>query len=105
MSDAPVTTRAFRAALTQVAKSIGELLMPLRNRIKALEQRCAELDAAIERRSYQGVYDSERTYDEHNLVTMGGNIWIARRATSDRPGTSDAWTLAVKKGRDGRDAK
>lgn len=38
-------------------------------------------------------------------VTFGGSVWIAQRDTSDKPETSDAWRLAVKRGRDGRDAE
>lgn len=95
----------LKATAQAMAASIGELIMPLATRLKALEQRCAELERGLEQRSYKGVWDASVTYDEHNLVTMGGSVWIARRATCDKPGTSDAWQLAVKKGRDGRDAK
>lgn len=36
-------------------------------------------------------------------VTCGGSYWIAKRDTGSKPGVSDDWRLAVKKGRDGKD--
>ncbi|MFA7105599.1 MAG: hypothetical protein WC165_10770 [Dysgonamonadaceae bacterium] len=53
----------------------------------------------------RGVYKDGITYHKGASVTWGGCIWIAQRETSDKPGTSDAWRLSVKKGRDGKDAK
>jgi hypothetical protein len=37
-------------------------------------------------------------------VTWGGALWHCDAPTKDKPGTEN-WTLAVKKGRDGKDAK
>lgn len=36
-------------------------------------------------------------------VTWAGSFWIAQYDTSDKPETSKAWRLAVKRGRDGKD--
>lgn len=52
-----------------------------------------------------GVFKQGRTYNKANGVTWGGSFWIAQKETSDKPGESDVWRLAVKKGRDGKDAK
>lgn len=47
----------------------------------------------------------EGDYEAGDAVTFGGSLWIALRATSAKPGDgSPDWRLAVKKGRDGRDA-
>lgn len=43
-------------------------------------------------------------YKQGDHVTTDGSGWIAQRGTHDRPGTSDAWRLSTKKGRDGKDA-
>lgn len=43
-------------------------------------------------------------YEQGDGVTWDGSYWIAQRKTADKPGTSDAWRLAVKRGRDGKDA-
>jgi hypothetical protein len=50
----------------------------------------------------RGVYKAEAEYSKGDGVTWGGSFWIAQRTTSDKPETSDAWRLAVKKGRDGK---
>jgi len=44
-------------------------------------------------------------YQAGDGVTLGGSFWIAQRVTTDKPETSDAWRLAVKRGRDGKDGK
>lgn len=51
---------------------------------------------------YKGVWkgDSHRRGD---VVTLGGSAFLAMRDTSDKPETSDAWKLWVKRGRDGKD--
>lgn len=46
----------------------------------------------------------EGEYEKGDTVTFGGSAFIAQRDTTDKPETSDAWRLAVKRGRDGRDA-
>jgi len=53
---------------------------------------------------YRGVW-KEGPHKAGSVVTWGGSIWLAKRETEDRPETSDAWTLIVKKGRDGKDGE
>jgi hypothetical protein len=38
------------------------------------------------------------------MVTWAGSLWHCDKATKNKPGTDD-WTLAAKKGRDGKDAR
>lgn len=54
---------------------------------------------------YHGVFEAETTYDADDMVTFGGSVWSAIAETKSKPGTDDTWKLAVKKGRDGRDAR
>jgi hypothetical protein len=58
---------------------------------------------------YRGVYEEGRAYTKHDVVTWGGHAWIAKDATTERPGVTPtaahAWQLAVKAGRDGREGK
>lgn len=54
---------------------------------------------------YQGVHQSGKKYARGQFVTFGGGIFHANRDTTQLPGKGDDWTLAVKPGRDGRDAK
>lgn len=51
----------------------------------------------------KGVYREGVMYLKGDGTTFGGSFWIAQNDTDTKPGTSDDWRLAVKKGRDGRD--
>lgn len=51
----------------------------------------------------KGVFKEGIAYEKGDSVSFGGSIWIAQKATMDKPGTGGDWRLAVKKGRDGRD--
>lgn len=55
---------------------------------------------------YKGVHREEQTYDAHDNVTWAGSQWTSTKAANtDKPGTSDAWTLCVKAGRPGKDLR
>lgn len=54
----------------------------------------------------RGVFKVGETYDKGDSVTWGGSTWIAQVETAAKPDSADSgWRLAVKKGRDGKDAK
>jgi hypothetical protein len=40
-------------------------------------------------------------YERGDAVTLGGSLFIAQRDTDKKPGESDDWRLAVKRGQDG----
>lgn len=44
----------------------------------------------------RGVYKEGHGYERGDLTTWAGSAWIAQRANSDKPGSTDAWRLAVK---------
>jgi hypothetical protein len=50
-----------------------------------------------------GVWKDGTAYSKGDGVTSGGSFWIAQSETASRPGKSDEWRLAVKRGNDGRD--
>lgn len=54
---------------------------------------------------YQGVFKSGQEYLPGDTVTWGGSLWHCDEQTQDKPGEtgSKGWTLAAKRGRDGRD--
>jgi hypothetical protein len=57
---------------------------------------------------YQGVYRDGEAYTPGDLVTWGGSLWHCDAATHSRPESAigaKVWTLAVKRGRDGRDRR
>lgn len=56
--------------------------------------------------AYVGVYQDGKAYEPGELVTWAGSCWHCNEATRTRPGDgSPAWTLAVKRGRDGKDLR
>lgn len=55
---------------------------------------------------YKGVFREEQAYDAHDNVTWAGSQWTSTKAeNTDKPGSSDAWTLCVKAGRNGKDLR
>jgi hypothetical protein len=55
---------------------------------------------------YKGVFREEQTYDAHDNVTWAGSQWTSTKTeNTDKPGSSDAWTLCVKAGRNGKDLR
>jgi hypothetical protein len=54
--------------------------------------------------TYQGVYQDGKQYDVGDVTTWAGSTWHCNESTETKPGDgSKAWTLMVKRGRDGRD--
>jgi hypothetical protein len=95
---------AFLDMLTMLESNIDARDFVLR----ALLERIGRLEAQIgQQRSviYRGVFDAAEQYEPGSMVTHGGSVWHANEATSDAPGGSSAWTLAVRRGRDGKDAR
>jgi hypothetical protein len=78
------------------AKAIKDATAPL-------EKRLAELEASPTK--YVGTWVAGTNYPPRTMASWGGSIWHANEETTEKPGTGPAWTLAVKRGRDGKDAK
>jgi hypothetical protein len=55
--------------------------------------------------AYKDVWKEGETYGLGDFVTLGGSLWHcnASTRTNEKPGTTETWTLAVKRGRDGKD--
>lgn len=53
---------------------------------------------------YRGVW-REGEFQRGDVATWSGCSWHCEKTTSDKPGTSDAWKMMVKSGRDGKDGK
>lgn len=55
---------------------------------------------------FRGVFEDGRTYDAGDSVQWGGALWIAKSATSAKPGLPDAdsraWQMAVRRGAEGK---
>jgi hypothetical protein len=53
---------------------------------------------------YLGVHVDGKQYERGDLVTWAGSAWHCNEGTTTKPGEgSKAWTLMVKRGRDGKD--
>jgi hypothetical protein len=53
----------------------------------------------------RGVFKDGEAYEKGDAVTWAGSLWIAQEPTTEKPETGKGWRLAVKRGRDGTDAK
>jgi hypothetical protein len=54
---------------------------------------------------YRGVWKTGEEYEVGHCTTYGGSTWHCNEPTKSKPGDGPAWTLMVKRGRDGRDYK
>jgi hypothetical protein len=55
---------------------------------------------------YRGVFKEGESYERGDIATFGGCAWHCEKETTAKPvAGSDDWSLMVKKGRDGKDAK
>lgn len=53
---------------------------------------------------YRGVFVEGDEYEAGDLVTWAGSLWHCNDPSAEKPGDgSKAWTLAAKRGRDGKD--
>lgn len=51
---------------------------------------------------YEGPHETGKTYRKGSFVTHQGSLWHANYTTATAPGDGQAWTLAVKRGRDAK---
>lgn len=53
---------------------------------------------------YRDVFKDGQSYERGDVVTWAGSLWHCNEPTTDKPGEgAKAWTLAAKRGRDGKD--
>ena len=80
------------------ARALQEMVKRLCHHVDDLERRHAESPL-----QYRGVWKADQTFPANSFVTHNGCIWHAEKATARKPGEGD-WVMAVKRGRDGKDA-
>lgn len=53
---------------------------------------------------YRGVFKEGQRYEKGDTVTWGGSLWHCDVETTEKPDSAEKhWTLAAKRGRDGKD--
>ncbi|MDT7536169.1 hypothetical protein OVY48_22495 [Sphingobium sp. SA2] len=109
--DLPCTYRQkdHWAFLDLIALAIGHTT-DVQSVVQQMAARIVRLEQAAQKASppmiYRGVFADGETYDPGNTATYGGSLWHCNEATKERPGdASKAWTLCVKRGRDGKDLR
>lgn len=99
MTASKETKQWWKKILDPVLEEVGAVLKEQNKRIAALEAKLMEF-------GYKGVWQPGIVYRESNFVTDGGSIWVCIKDQSTRrPGDGGDWRLAVKRGRDGKDAR
>jgi hypothetical protein len=102
-----VTFKTLMAALSGgVIPVLKELKGRHEARMGAIEARLAALEEKPSVR-YCGVWEAGKDYMNGDAVTKGGSLWICKlNHVSSEPGVDYvSWQLAVKRGRDGKDAR
>lgn len=88
-----------------VKRALSQAIPPLKAEITALKKEVAELKARPELK-YLGVWTRGTKYAPGNALTHKGGLWICKGFVDTEPGVDFVfWQLAVKAGRDGRDAR
>lgn len=107
----------IRRALSEVASKVEaatvnkaldtqvvEVFEEIDDRLKSLESSVEEvMDHGFR---YRGFWREGMSSKRGDAFTEDGSLWICLRSTKDRPGyNSPDWHIAVRKGRNGRDAR
>ncbi len=87
-----------------VAEHDGERVISIKARRGDRVKTLGQISIPVE--IYRGVFVEGKSYERGDGVTWGGSEWHCNEPTSAKPGDgSKAWTLKVKKGRDGKDGR
>jgi hypothetical protein len=88
ISQAYVTWKELDRYMEAAGKAVREVLNPLEERLKALEEAPAE---------FKGPWrEKDAPYPQRSLVVRGGCFWFTRVKTSAKPGDNRDWVLVAK---------
>ena len=90
-----------------LARAVGFIVGSLASLFDAQERRIEQLEKRLDDGpfKYMGPHVDGTDYRKGDFVTLGGSLWHANYPTRARPGEGYDWTLAVKRGKDGRDLR
>jgi len=100
--------RRHEGAMQKLMQAIAPVIATyVERQVAPLRARLAELEARPSGVPWKGVWGANESYPAGVFVTHGGSLWHAESASIGvRPGTDpNRWTLAVKRGADGKDAR
>ena len=87
-----------------LVEHLGQLTAKaIKDAVAPLEARIAELEASPTK--YVGVWTQGTEFQARSIVSYDGSMWHANETTKEKPGTGPTWTLCVKRGQNGKDAK
>jgi hypothetical protein len=87
-----------------IKQHVAAATKPLRDKIAALEARIVDSEKQVAELRYRGVWQPGEQYRKNNFVTYDASVWACLRDTEGKPGQCLDWQLAVRKGKDGKDA-
>jgi hypothetical protein len=87
----PVKYSVVAESLDLMRDYVDRGLANITEKLASLEQLIADFE-------YRGVWSAGENYRKGNSVTFGGGVWMCRHTTLAKPGESDDWQLAVKRG-------
>lgn len=112
----PIDSKALAAAVSKAVRETSHpsgmdqefamLLTTLTTTVKFLSRHIDALEKRMDELpfKYMGSYVEGMEYSKGNFATHQGSLWHCNFDTKERPGTgSYSWTLAAKRGSDGRD--
>lgn len=95
--------RAFEGQKIKCSASQMTLNQMMFASLLTLQDQVRELETKRKSIEYLGVWQKGTQYERGNFATHDGSVWHCNAATTaSRPGSSKDWTLAVKRGRDGK---
>jgi hypothetical protein len=98
----PVPKKSPTAASLTLIQLAGAIDEAIARYTEPLEQRIKELEARPTLR-YMGVFEEGIQYSPGEFVTCSGQVWHCHAPTRNSP-PGNGWQLAVKRGRDAREA-
>jgi len=106
LNESLARSRSWGSRDATLISAIGQVLVDeIEKACRPLRERIERLEKQAEQHRYVGVWATGK-YHQGNMCTFDGSIFHCNVAeTTQRPGTGPDWTLAIKRGQNGRDGK
>ena len=96
-----LTTDLFEGVMVRILAAVRQ---ETDAKLAAMEIKIKRLEAAMQEFRFEGPWQAGQKYTRGSVVSIPAlGIYRALSDTDARPGSSDAWQLLLKAGRDGRD--